>query len=120
MAMYAPHFTYATAVNTLARYSAADGALGVRKGRFARMALRCVAMLLVAGLVRWTLWPLAVIAILEFYFAIERDRSVLTAGGIGALLPRLVFSLSVPWVTTFQYMRGALTKSNQPNPQNAL
>jgi glycosyltransferase involved in cell wall biosynthesis len=120
MAMYAPHFTYASAVNTLARYSAADGALGLRKARFARMALRCLVMLLVVIMVRWTVWPLAMLAVLEFYFAVERDRSVLAVSGVRALAPRILFSLSVPWVTTFQYIRGALTKSNPPNPQNAV
>lgn len=118
MALYSPHFTYSSAINTLARYSAADGSLRVRKSRFVRMLLRCGAMIVAVSWLPWSWWPLAIVAMLEFYFAVERDRSVLTAKRSRALLPRLVFSLSVPWVTVFHYALGTLTKSNVANPQN--
>jgi glycosyltransferase involved in cell wall biosynthesis len=118
MAMYAPHFTYATAVNTLARYSAADGALGVRQKRFTRMALRCIAQVTALAVSQWSLWPLAFVLLMECVFAVERDRSVLKPKGFRALFPRLIFSLSVPWVTTYHYLRGSITKSNLPNQQN--
>jgi glycosyltransferase involved in cell wall biosynthesis len=118
MAMYAPNFNYATAANTLARYSAADGALGVRRDRLIRMALRCLAQVVSLAVLRWSWWPLAVVLLMEFWFAIERDRTVLKPNGFRALIPRMLFSLSVPWVTTFHYLRGAITKSNLPNQQN--
>jgi len=118
MAMYAPHFTYAKAVNTLARYSAADGALGVRRDRLTRMALRCVAQVVSVAVLRWYWWPLALVMLAEIAFALERDRSVLNPNGFRALIPRMLFSLSVPWVTTYHYLRGTITKSNLPNEQN--
>jgi glycosyltransferase involved in cell wall biosynthesis len=119
MALYAPQLTYLSAANTLARYSAADGALGVRRARFARMALRCIAMIASVLLLPWKAWPIVVVLALEFYFAIERDRSVLRPQGARALLPRILFSLSVPWITVVQYLRGSFTKANLPNQQNA-
>ncbi len=118
MALYAPHFTYGTAVNTLARYSAADGALGVRRERFTRMALRCVAQVASLALLPWVSWPFVIVLLTESGFAVERDRSVLGRKAFRALIPRLLFSVSVPWVATYHYLRGAITKSNLPNQQN--
>jgi glycosyltransferase involved in cell wall biosynthesis len=118
MALYAPRFTYATAVNTLARYSAADGALGVRKSRLTRMALRCLLMIVAVILLPWSSRLFAVILVVELVIAGERDRSVLRPGGFRALLPRIFFSMSAPWVTTYNYLRGAFTKANLPNEQN--
>jgi glycosyltransferase involved in cell wall biosynthesis len=117
MAIYSPRFTYSSAVRTLARYSAADGMLGARRGRFMRMVLRCIAMAVAVAVIPWGVWPIIAVLALEFYFAIERDRSVLGTRS-KALLPRIVFSLSVPWVTAFYYLRGAVTKSSVVNEQN--
>lgn len=119
MALYSPRFTYRTACDTLARYSAADGALEIRAARFVRMMLRCVAQMVAIVLLRWSVVPLLIVLVLELLFAFERDRSVLRPKGWRALLPRIVFSVSVPWITAFHYLRGRLKPSNRPNPQNA-
>jgi glycosyltransferase involved in cell wall biosynthesis len=119
MAVYAPQFTYALAIKTLARYSSADGALKLRRARLVRMLLRCFAQATAIALLWWKLWPLVIVAALEFYFAIERDASVLRPKHWRALLPRILFSLSVPWVTVVHYIRGRYTKANLPNQQNA-
>lgn len=119
MAVYAPRLTYKSAIHTLARYSAADGALGVRRSRLFRMLLRCLAMIGALLFVPWSVWPAVAVLLLEIYFAIERDRSVLTWNGARALLPRIVFSFSVPWVSSFYYLRAAFQHGEVINPQNA-
>jgi glycosyltransferase involved in cell wall biosynthesis len=118
MALYAPRLTYQSAVHTLARYSAADGALGVRRSRLFRMLLRCAAMISALVLLPWSVWPVVVDVLLEVYFAVERDRSVLTRNGARALFPRIVFSFSVPWVSSFYYLRATFHQGKVINAQN--
>ena len=118
MAIYEPGFTYSTALHTIARYSAADGALGVRESRFHKMALRCALQAGAIVALWWTWWPLVVVAVLELYVALERDRSVLLSRHWNSLVPRLALSVSIPWTTVIFYLRGSVTKSPVLNPQN--
>ena len=120
MAIYSPRFTYSSAIRTLARYSAADGALGLRQARFLRMMMRCAAEVASVALLHWTVWPFALVLMLELYFAFERDSCVLRPRFWKALLPRLVFSMSVPWVSATNYLRGRFASANLPNSQNIV
>ncbi len=118
MALYRPRLSWGGAVGTIARYSAADGALGTRRSRFLKMLLRCLLQVLAVGTLPWRWWLLAIDAVLELYIAFERDRSVLRPSQWRGLVPRLVFSVSVPWITVYYYLRGTRSKAPVLNPQN--
>jgi glycosyltransferase involved in cell wall biosynthesis len=119
MAIYAPGFSYRSSIATLARYSSADGSLGVRRPRLLRMALRCFAEVAALIALRWSAWPLLLVAGLEIYFAFERDRTVLRPKYWKALLARVLFSLSVPWVSAANYLQGWFTKANRAKALNS-
>ena len=58
--------------------------------------------------------------LLEIYFAFRLDWNTFgkhaTLRQMGA---RLLYSLLVPWIVTWNQAVGELTKTNQPNRQNA-
>jgi hypothetical protein len=104
----------------MARYGVADGVMGTRRPRLLRNLLRCVAEVLAIMLLPRTLIPLVCILLLEIYFAFRLDWDTFgkhaTLRQMGA---RLLYSLLVPWIVTWNQTVGELTKTNQPNRQNA-
>ncbi len=120
MACYRPQLTFRSAARTIARYAAADGALGIRRSRLTRMSLRCLAEVVVLALLPWAWWPALIVFSLEAYFALQLDvRGLLAHRSFRALAARLLFSLFVPWICAWSYIRGAITGANLPNSQNA-
>ncbi len=120
-AMYHPHNHFRSACRQLGRYALGDGILGVRRSRLMRNAARC--MLEFGALVAlwWTWIPLALVAVLEFYFAFEHDWLLLRTANPKTQAARVVYALCVPWVVTAWYLKGALTKANPTtNAQNAV
>jgi glycosyltransferase involved in cell wall biosynthesis len=119
-AIYRPRHTLKTALSMMARYGVADGVMGTRRPRLLRNLLRCVAEVLAIMLLRRTLIPLVCILLLEIYFAFRLDWGTFgkhaTLRQMGA---RLLYSLLVPWIVTWNQTVGELTKTNQPNRQNA-
>jgi hypothetical protein len=111
-ALYRPHNTLTTALNQLARYARADGALGIRPARLMRNLFRCLAEL--AALIVLPLHlpasaaPALLVLALELYFALRLDARSLPLRAIPA---RLFFSLLVPWVITWNQIAGARMKS---------
>lgn len=118
MAVYRPKLTFKTALQTIARYSAADGELGLRKTRFSKMALRCLLQAVAVATLGWRWEIAALVALIETYIAFERDRSVLLPSAWRGLIPRILFSICVPWVTVYFYWRGRHAKNAVLNPQN--
>jgi len=119
MACYRPRFTFGSAARTIARYAAADGTLGIRRSRLTRMSLRCLAETVVLALLPWVWWPALLVFSLEVYFALQLDvRGLLARRSFRALGARLLFSLLVPWICAWSYIKGAITGSNPPNLQN--
>jgi glycosyltransferase involved in cell wall biosynthesis len=119
-AIYRPHHTFKTALGMMARYGIADGVLGTRKTRLLRNFLRCVAEVVVILLLPRSVMPFVCVLLLEIYFAFRLDWS--TFGKKATLrekAARLVYSLLVPWIVTWNQAAGELTKKNQPNRQNA-
>ncbi len=104
----------------MARYGVADGVLGTRRPRLIRAVLRCFAEIVAVALLPRTTIPLAAVLLLELYFAFRLDWSSFgkhaTVRQLGA---RLLYSLLVPWIVTWNQAVGELTKTNQPNRQNA-
>lgn len=104
----------------MARYGVADGVLGTRRSRLLRNLLRCVAEVAALALLPRTAIPLVCVLLLEIYFAFRLDWSSFgrhaTLRQLGA---RLLYSLLVPWIVTWNQAVGELTKTNQPNRQNA-
>ncbi len=118
-ALYRPRHTFASALSQLRSYAITDGVLGVRPARLARNLARCLAELLATLALRWTPIPFLVILALENYFAFRLDWRSLQHKPPRVLTARLFFSLLVPWVVTWNQIKGSLTKINQPNRQNA-
>jgi hypothetical protein len=104
----------------MARYGVADGVLGTRRSRLVRNSLRCVAQVAAVALLPRTVIPFVVVLLLEMYFAFRLDWSTFgrhaTLRQLGA---RFLYSLAVPWIVTWNQAVGELTKTNQPNRQNA-
>ena len=119
-AIYRPRLTLKSALSMMARYGIADGVLGTRRSRLVRNTLRCVAEVIVIALIPRTVIPLVAVLLLEIYFAFRLDwssfRKHATLPRLGA---RLLYSLAVPWVAAWNQAVGELTKTNQPNRQNA-
>jgi glycosyltransferase involved in cell wall biosynthesis len=118
MALYQPELSFFSAAGRLGWYAESDGALGIRRTRFARMSLRCLAEVAATGALWWTWIPAAAVLAVEIYIAYEHDLRTLVSRAPRAILPRFMFSLTVPWVCAASHLYGALTKSNLPNAQN--
>ncbi|HZB87560.1 MAG TPA: hypothetical protein VE291_02780 [Terracidiphilus sp.] len=86
-----------------------------------RNAARCVLEVAALVALKWTWIPLAVVALLEFYFAFQLDWLFLHTLNVKTLLARAMYALCVPWIVTAWYLKGALTKANPTtNAQNAV
>jgi glycosyltransferase involved in cell wall biosynthesis len=119
-AVYRPSLTAKTAIHQLVRYAVADGAAGVRPARLFRNLARCVAEVISLALLPWSIIPLLCILALEIYFAFRLDwQSFPGKSSLRQLGARLLFSLMVPWVVSWNYLVGMLTKPHQVNRQNA-
>jgi glycosyltransferase involved in cell wall biosynthesis len=119
-AIYRPHHTLKTALSMMARYGIADGVLGTRRSRLVRNFLRCVAEVAVIALLPRTVIPFVCVLLLEMYFAYRMDWSAFGRhASIKQLAARLLYSLAVPWIVTWNQAVGEWTKTNQPNRQNA-
>ncbi len=72
------------------------------------------------GLLPRTVIPFVCILLLEMYFAFRLDWSAFGRHAtFKQLAARLLYSLAVPWIVTWNQAVGELTKTNQPNRQNA-
>jgi glycosyltransferase involved in cell wall biosynthesis len=119
-AHYRPKHTFQSAMRQIASYAETDGVLGTRPGRLLRNLARCLAEIASIALLPVTVIPLLCVLALEIYFAFRLDwRSFPGKLSTRMLGARLLFSLVVPWVVTWNHIAGLLTKSNQPNRQNA-
>jgi glycosyltransferase involved in cell wall biosynthesis len=117
-AHYRPGNTFGSASRQMARYALSDGQAGVRWSRLFRNAARCVLEVLAVASLYWTVVPLAVVLVLESWFAFHRDGRQLVRFGVKAVLARLAFSVAVPWVVAVNQMRGCFTKEPLTNRQN--
>ncbi len=119
-AIYRPHHTLKTALSMMARYGIADGVMGTRRSRLVRNVLRCLAELVSIALLPRTAIPFICVLLLEMYFAFRLDWSTFgRQATTKQLAARLLYSLAVPWIVTWNQAVGELTKTNQPNRQNA-
>jgi glycosyltransferase involved in cell wall biosynthesis len=118
-AIYRPQNSFGSAMRQMAGYAVADGALGVRPARLMRNLLRCVAEVISLAVLPWTVIPLLVVLALESYWAFRLDWKQVRGTSLTVLAKRFVFSLLVPWVVTWNQLRGARTKASAPNRQNA-
>ena len=105
----------------MARYGVADGVLGTRRSRLVRNVLRCVAEVAAVAVLPWTLIPLAGGSVAGSLFCLspgleQRSASRRQLRQMGA---RMLYSLLVPWIVTWNQAVGEWTKTNQPNRQNA-
>jgi len=119
-AIYRPRHTLKSALSMMARYGVADGVLGTRRSRLVRNFLRCAAEIAAVLLLPRTVIPLICVLLLETYFAFRLDwNSLRRHASLRVLAARLIYSLAVPWIVTWNQAVGELTKTNQPNRQNA-
>jgi len=119
-AIYRPRHTLKSALRMMARYGVADGVLGTRRSRLLRNFLRCAAEVAAILLLSRTAIPLVCVLLLEVYFAFRMDwRTLSKHVSLRVLAARLLYSLAVPWIVTWNQTVGELTKTNQPNRQNA-
>ena len=118
-AIYRPNHSFGSAMRQMASYAVTDGVLGVRPARLMRNLLRCVAEVVSLLVLPWTRIPLLVVLALETYWAFRLDWKTVRTQPLGVLAKRLAFSLLVPWVVTWNQVRGAWTKASAPNRQNA-
>ncbi len=118
-AHYRPKHTFRSAIRQTASYAETDGVLGTRRARLFRNLARCVAEILALALLPFTIIPLLCVLALETYFAFRLDwRTFPGKSSFRLLGARLLFSLAVPWVVTWNQINGMLTKTNKPNRQN--
>ena len=118
-AVYRPQHTFRSAMTQLASYAETDGVLGARPVRLVRNLARCAAEVAAVAIVPFTAIPLGCVLALETYFAFRLDWRDFPGKTSRRLLgARLLFSLLVPWVVSWNHVAGALTETNQPNRQN--
>jgi glycosyltransferase involved in cell wall biosynthesis len=117
-AFYRPMYTFRSASYNMARYALSDGQAGVRSARLFRNAARCALEIAALVCLRWSAIPLLAVLLLELWYAFHRDWRYLPRFGMGAILARLAFSLSVPWIVAANQIRGRFTKKPQTNRQN--
>jgi glycosyltransferase involved in cell wall biosynthesis len=117
-AFYQPRHTLASALRRLASYSVSDGVARVRPARLLRNLARCLVETLALLILPRTAVPLLCVLTLEVYFAFRLDWRDLRGARLRAFPARLLFSLLVPWVVTWNHVVGMLTKVSQPNRQN--
>jgi glycosyltransferase involved in cell wall biosynthesis len=119
-AIYRPRHTLKSALSMMARYGVADGVLGTRRARLVRNSLRCAAEIAAILALPRTAIPLICVLLLEVYFAFRLDWSTFSKhANPRAFGARLLYSLAVPWIAAWNQAVGELTKTNQPNRQNA-
>jgi len=119
-AHYRPRQTFRSAISKIASYAETDGVLGTRPARLFRNLARCMAEVLSLIVLPISVIPLLCVLALEAYFAFRLDwRSFPGKTSPRLLGSRLLFSFLVPWVVTWNQIAGTLTKTNQPNRQNA-
>jgi glycosyltransferase involved in cell wall biosynthesis len=117
-AFYRPQHTLASALRLIARYAVSDGVAGVRPARLVRNLTRCVVEIAVITLLGRTIIPFLCVLAFELYQAFRLDWRDLRGAPVAAYPARLLFSLFVPWVVTWNQIKGAITKKNEPNRQN--
>lgn len=117
-AFYRPLYTFRSACHNMARYALSDGAAGVRWARLFRNAARCVVQVAALACLPWSVIPLAVILVVEAWFAFHRDWRYLPRFGLRAVLARFAFSVAVPWVVAVNHLRGRFMGTPQTNRQN--
>jgi glycosyltransferase involved in cell wall biosynthesis len=119
-AIYRPRHTLKSALSMMARYGVADGVLGTRRSRLFRNTLRCAAEIAAILLLPRTVVPLICVFLLEIYFAFRLDWATFSEhASMRSIAARLIYSLAVPWIAAWNQAVGELTKTNQPNRQNA-
>jgi glycosyltransferase involved in cell wall biosynthesis len=117
-AIYRPRNTLKSALDQLARYSISDGVAGVRPARLLRNLARCgIELIAVVALVK-TVIPLLCVFALEVFFAFRLDWESLRGVSLHAIAARMLFSLLVPWVVTWNQIKGLITNTNPLNRQN--
>ncbi len=119
-AHYRPKHSFQSAITQIAGYAKADGVMGSRRTRLLQSVARCLAELAAIALLPLSVIPLLCIVALEIYFGFRLDwRGFPGKTSLRLLGARLLFSLAVPWVVTWNQIAGMLTKTNKPNRQNA-
>jgi glycosyltransferase involved in cell wall biosynthesis len=117
-ALYSPRNGWGSATHQMARYATSDGQARVRWARLCRNSARCLAQILALVLLRWSLYPLLAVFLLECWFAFHPDWRFLPRFGPRALLARFVFSVAIPWVVAFNHLRGLFSAKPLTNRQN--
>lgn len=117
-AIYRPMNTYRTACCQMARYAMSDGMARVRFSRLGRNAGRCLLELAALLSFQWTIAPLLVVCAIEGWYAFGKDWKQLRRFGPQAVLARLAFSASVPWVVAWNHSLGLIRRERQTNWQN--
>jgi glycosyltransferase involved in cell wall biosynthesis len=119
-ALYAPRFTLRSAIDKTERYAACDGQARVRWARLFRNAERCLVEVAALILLYWSAIPLLAVLAFELWVAFRLDWKDLGRYGLGAIVPRFVFSLVLPWVVAAGHIRGLLSTRQLSNPQNEM
>src|SRR5947209_6290392 len=107
-AIYRPRNTLKSALGQLARYSISDGVAGVRPARLLRNLARCGLELIAVVAVVKTVIPLLCVIVLEIFFAFRLDWKSLRHVSLKAFGARMFFSALVPWVVTWNQIKGAM------------
>jgi hypothetical protein len=90
----------------------------VRPARLLRNLSRCVLEIVAVAALGRTVIPLLCVLALEVYYAFRLDWRDLRGASARAFAARMLFSLLVPWVVAWNQIKGTITKTSRPNPQN--
>ena len=124
-AIYTPQNSLGGALAQVASYAVADGIAGMRPARLMRNLQRCIAEAAALLALGWSRWPALAVLLLEVYFAYRLDlhallkEPALQSRRFRLAAARLLFSLAVPWVVTWNQLAGGLQKKYRTNRQNS-
>lgn len=117
-ALYHPRNSFRSATHQMARYATSDGQARIRWARLLRNSARCLLQIASLVLLRWSIYPLLAVFLLELWYAYHRDLRDLLRFGPRVLLARFIFSVAIPWVVAFNHLRGLFSARPLSNRQN--
>jgi glycosyltransferase involved in cell wall biosynthesis len=117
-AFYRPRHTFMSALRLMARYALSDGIAGVRRARLMRNLVRCIVQVAALEGLKFSVIPFLCVLAFELYTAFRLDWRDLRGVPAVAFPARFFFSLLVPWVVTWNQIKGMIRKANEPDRQN--
>lgn len=113
-AIYTPGYSFLGASSRLFNYASGDGSYSQSKKRFIVMLARSISQISGVVLALTSLYQLLLLSLMvEMFFAYRFDALLLLKKHPVAIIPRLFFSLTTPYLYVLGYIRGAKGQQKQ-------